>query len=159
MIMALIVIVVGILVLWLVSVWLTNRHNERMATDSGGVVELGDATRLTAQFDRGGGVPIYFPDVSGNAERSVYLSHAEGPSDEGWTAFLAQVPGEPSSCQWEWNDDHARFDASCDPDRHADAHGEGLEQYPVEVVQGKLQVDLRSPLPAAAPPEDDPTDP
>ncbi len=154
MIMALVVIVVGILLLWAISAWLTKRHNDRVVTDSGGVVELGEATRLAAQFDRGDGMPIYFSDVSGNDERSVYLIHESGPSGEGWTAFSARVPDEDAACQWQWNADEERFDASCDPDRHAPADADGLEQYPVEVVGGKLRVDLRSALPAASPADD-----
>lgn len=151
--MALVVITVGILALWAASAWLTKRHNARVATDSGGIVELGSAAGLSAQFDRGDGAPIFFPDVSGNEERPVYLTHAGGPSEEGWTAFAAQVPDEPASCRWEWNPDSERLDASCDPDRHAAADGEDLEQYPVQIVDGKLRVDLRSPLPAAADPD------
>lgn len=146
MLAALAVIIVGLVLLWGLSALITKRHNARITPASGGVVEVGDAARLTAQFDRGGGVPIYFPDVSGNAERSVYLVHTDGPSDKGWTAFDARVPGKASSCQWRWNDDAGNFDASCDPERHSDAHGTGLAHYPVKVVQGKIQVDLTSPL-------------
>lgn len=137
-------IVVGVVVLWLASAALTARHNRQTGFEvTGGVVELGSASRLAAQFQRGGDVPMYFPDVSGNAQRSVYLTHSGRRSATGWTAFRAQVPGEDASCQWEWNTDTARFDASCDPTRHAPSTGTGLEQYPVTVHDGKLRLDLR----------------
>ncbi len=138
-------IVVGVALLWVASAALTARHNNQTGTvATGGVVKLGDASRLAAQFRRGGDVPIYFPDVSGNARRAVYLTHTGAPSATGWTAFRAQVPGEDTSCQWEWNTDTGRFDASCDPTRHAPRDGAGLEQYPVTVQDGKLRLDLRS---------------
>ncbi len=142
MIMSLVVIAIAVAVLWGASVLLTNRHNARVVTDSGGKVELGKSSKLVAQFERGGDIPMYFPDVSGNAQRAVYLTHAGGHAAKGWSAFLAQVPGETSSCQWTWNRSDRRFDASCDPNRHADARGTGLVHYPVEVVRGKVQVDL-----------------
>lgn len=137
-------IVVGVAVLWAASAALTARHNNRSGQISaGGIVELGDAGRLAAQFQRGGDVPIYFPDVSGNDRRAIYLVHDGGASATGWTAFLAQVPDEAPSCQWEWNADTDRFDASCDASRHADRWGTGLEQYPVKVVDDKLRLDFR----------------
>jgi hypothetical protein len=140
-----IAIVVGVVVLWLASAALTARHNRQSGlVATGGVVELGDASRLAAQFQRGGNVPIYFPDVSGNAQRAVYLTHTGAASATGWTAFRAQVPDEDTSCQWEWNTDTRRFDASCDPDRHATVDGAGLERYPVAVRDGKLRLDLRT---------------
>lgn len=144
LVIAAVAILAGVAVLWVASAALTSRHNSRTdRTTSGGVVELGSAARLAAQFQRGEDIPLYFPDVSGNARRSVYLVHDGGRSTAGWTAFRAQVPGEDPSCQWEWNTDTAHFDASCDGTRHADADGSGLEQYPVNVVDGKLRLDFR----------------
>lgn len=137
-------ILVGVALLWAASAALTARHNHRTGgIGAGGVVELGNASRLAAQIRRGGDVPIYFPDVSGNDRRAVYLAHKGPGSNAGWTAFLAQVPGAAPSCQWQWNPTTRRFDASCDERRHASAEGTGLVTYPVTVVKGKLRVDLR----------------
>lgn len=143
---AIIAIIVGLALLWAASATLTARHNRQTSGGGvGGIVALGDASRLVSEFERGGGAPLYFPDVSGNARRSVYLTHDGGPADTGWTAFRAQVQGEEDDdCQWEWNAATTRFDASCDPDRHASADGTGLEQYPVTVHEGRLRVDLRT---------------
>lgn len=144
LVVAVVVIVVGVVLMWAASAALTARHNRQMRSEAvGGQVDLGDAARLAATFERGGSEPLYFPDLSGDAQRAVYLTHDGGPSDQGWTAFRAQVPGEKPDCQWEWNDATDRFDASCDPDRHADAEGTGLERYPVRVRDGSLTVDLR----------------
>jgi hypothetical protein len=145
-------ILAGVVLLWVASAALTARHNRQVGDGaSGGVVELGNASRLAAQFERGDRVPMYFPDVSGNARRAVYLVHEGRRASKGWTAFLAQVPGEDDSCQWEWNTRTARLDASCDPQRHAGADGGGLQQFPVGVQDGKLRLDLRG-EPTAGPP-------
>lgn len=145
LVIAAIAIVIGVAVLWLASAALTARHNSRVApTSSGGIVELGSASRLAAQFQRGGDVPMYFPDVSGNSRRAVYVTHDGGSSTTGWSAFLAQVPSEDPSCQWQWNPSKDRFDASCDTTRHASRDGAGLQHYPVSVVKGRLHLDFRS---------------
>lgn len=136
-------ILLGIGVLWGASALITNRHNSRVATQTvGGVVDLGSASKLLAQLERHDGVPIYYPDVSGNAARAVYLTHRGDRSSTGWTAFLAQVPGKDASCQWAWNKKTGRFDASCDATRHADRHGDGLLQYPLRVRKDRIRVDL-----------------
>ena len=141
---ALIVLIIA--ALWGASLWLTKRHNDRVASrDQGGVVSLGSASKLVAEIEGHGNAPIYFPDVSGNQRRAVYVTHDGGPSTRGWSAFLAQVPGEASSCQWQWNQDTDRFDASCDPKRHLDASGTGAVHYAVSVVDGKVRLDLRRP--------------
>lgn len=138
-------ILVGVVLLWLASAALTARHNHRTGgINAGGVVELGNASRLAAQIRRGGDAPIYFPDVSGNNRRAVYLAHKGPGSASGWTAFLAQVPGATPSCQWQWNPTTRQLDASCDAQRHASGEGTGLVTYPVTVVKGKLRVDLRA---------------
>lgn len=143
--MSTVVVLIAIAVLWGASVLVTNRHNSRAAIEStGGVVSLGKASKLLDHFEGHGDIPLYFPDVSGSGTRGVYLTHRGDRSDKGWTAFLAQVPGEASSCQWQWDPRAGRFDASCDRSQHADAAGIGLEQFPVEVAKGKLHLDLRA---------------
>ena len=73
--------------LWGASAMLTNRHNDRSAARTvGGVVSLGSASKLLAQLERHDDVPIYYPDVSGNAARAVYLTHRGDRSTEGWSA-------------------------------------------------------------------------
>jgi hypothetical protein len=143
LVLSFLVVALGMGLVWGASAVLTSRHNNRSdARTVGGVVNLGSASKLLAQIERHDGVPIYYPDVSGNAARAVYITHRGDRSSEGWSAFLAQVPGEASSCQWEWNRDTERFDASCDASRHADRHGDGLLQYPATVVKNRLHVDL-----------------
>lgn len=151
MLLSLLVIIGLFALLWGTSVWFTNRHNAKQSQSmTGGIVTLRSASKMLDDFERHGNIPIYFPDVSGRGKRGVYLTHVGDRSGSGWIAFLAQVPGEDSSCQWEWNVKTERFDASCDPTRHADRSGTGLKSFPAKVVDGKVQLDLRSSAARAA---------
>lgn len=137
-------ILIGMLAIWGASVMLTNRHNARAPHRTlGGVVTLGKAEKLAEQIDKARS-PIFFPDVSGNHERDLYLQHRGSDPNTGWSAFLVAVPDAPEGCVWKWNDGRDRFDASCDPGRHAPADGAGLVSYPVRVEEETLKVDLRS---------------
>lgn len=137
-------ILIGMLAVWGASVLLTNRHNSRAPERTlGGVVKLGDAKNLAKKIDSARR-PIFFPDVSGNHERDIYLQHRGTDPKTGWTAFLVAVPNAESGCVWEWNDGLDRFDASCDSGRHAPADGAGLVSYPVKVEEGTIKVDLRT---------------
>ena len=137
------IVIVGMVVVWGASSLITKQHNSRASHGTiGGVVDLGSAKRLASQVDKGNGIPVYYPDVSGNSARSVYVSHIPGSATKGWSAFLAQVPGHAPSCLWEWNRATGRFDATCDKSLHADKHGAGLQHYPVTVKKGSVQVDL-----------------
>lgn len=103
----------------------------------------GDAERLADEIDDRG--PIFYGDVSdsGSGEhRDIILQHLGDDADEGWYAFRAQPPGEDRSCTWTWQPDEELFRAACDEDLTAPADGEGLERYPVEVDDGKLDIDL-----------------
>ncbi|HEU5152673.1 MAG TPA: hypothetical protein VFU19_19440 [Iamia sp.] len=113
-------------------------------------VRLGDQTfqggradRLAAEIDERG--PIFYGDVSDSGSgdhRDIILQHLGEDPDEGWYAFRAQPPGEERDCTWTWQPDEEIFRAACDEDLTAPADGEGLESYPVEVEDGKLDIDL-----------------
>ncbi len=144
LVLSLVAVVVGMAAVWGASVLITSRHNQRATQKPvGGVVDLGPAVKLAGRISRDGGVPVYYPDVSGNNARSVYVTHRGTDPTTGWSAFLAQVPGEASSCLWTWNRSAGHFEATCDTSRHADRHGSGLVHYPATVRDGHLKVDLK----------------
>ena len=140
------VALVGVLVLglavWLAAVALT----PNTGTGSGKTV-IGSATfgggktsRLAQEIeDRG---PIFYGDVSGRKDRDIILQHIGDDPDEGWYAFRAQPANKDRECTWEWQADEEQFRAKCDRSLTAPADGEGLVRYPVEVEDGKLDVDL-----------------
>lgn len=103
----------------------------------------GNAERLAKEIaDRG---PIFYGDVSDSGSgdhRDIILQHLGDDPDEGWSAFRAQPPGKPRDCTWTWQADEELFRAACDEDLTAPADGDGLEAYPVEVEDGKLDIDL-----------------
>lgn len=103
----------------------------------------GNAERLADEIaDRG---PIYYGDIgdSGSGDkRDIILQHLGDDPDEGWYAFRAQPPGQDRDCTWDWRPDEEQFRARCDESLTAPADGEGLESYPVDVDDGRLDVDL-----------------
>jgi hypothetical protein len=102
----------------------------------------GDAERLADEIAERG--PILYPDVSGAAERDIILQHVGSKPGRGWFAFRAQPPDKGRACTWEWQADEELFRAKCDQSLTAPADGEGLERYPVRVIEGRLDVDLNA---------------
>ncbi|HMJ75289.1 MAG TPA: hypothetical protein VK507_04920 [Iamia sp.] len=118
--------------------------------------EGGSAEALADEIDDDG--PILYADIGDTGsgdKRDIILQHLGDDPDEGWYAFRAQPPGEDRDCTWTWQPDEELFRARCDEDLTAPADGEGLEAYPVEVEDGKLDVDLnfeRRPTTTTVPP-------
>ena len=102
----------------------------------------GSAERLASEIaDRG---PIFYGDVSGNKERDIILQHLGDDPEEGWYAFRAAPVDKDRSCTWQWEPDEELFRAKCDASLTAPADGEGLQQFEVEVRDGRLDVDLNA---------------
>ena len=92
------------------------------------------------------GGPVLFPDPA-NFTRSIYVDHAGDDPERGWTAFGAFVPDRPE-CSVTFDQDAERFEAEppCDASTTFPRSGAGLRQYPTEVVDGRLYVDLQDPV-------------
>jgi hypothetical protein len=129
------------LVLWGASI-LTNRQSALDVRLGDPTFQGGNAERLAEEIaDRG---PIIYGDISDsdNESRDIILQHVGDDPEEGWYAFRAQPADKGRDCTWEWQPDEELFRAKCDPSLTAPADGEGLVRYPVEVEDGKLDVDL-----------------
>jgi hypothetical protein len=129
------------LVLWGASI-LTNRQSALDVRLGDATFQGGDAERLAEEIaDRG---PILYGDISDsdNASRDIILQHIGDDPEEGWYAFRAQPEDKDRECTWVWQPDEDLFRAKCDDSLTAPADGEGLVRYPVEVEDGKLDVDL-----------------
>ena len=136
-----IAIAVIALVLWGASI-LTNRQSALDVRLGDPTFQGGNAERLADEIaDRG---PIIYGDISdsSNATRDIILQHLGDDPEEGWFAFRAQPANKARECTWEWQADEEQFRAKCDRSLTAPADGEGLVRYPVEVEDGKLDVDL-----------------
>jgi hypothetical protein len=89
------------------------------------------------------GQPILFPDPA-NFVRSLYIDHVGDEPDTGWVAFGAFVPDRPD-CTVIFRPDIEEFVADCDPSLSFPRSGAGLRQFPTEVVDGQLFVNLQDP--------------
>lgn len=132
----LIAVLLGIGVLWL--------------ADSGGNVEVNigdtdfrdlDAARISAEIaDRG---PILFSDVAGG-DRDIILQHLGSDPGTRWLAFDARRPADARDCFFRWRDGSSTFVNTCDDTDVVDESGTGLDQYPVEVIDGEVRVDINA---------------
>ena len=114
-----------------------NPENVRLGDD---VYKAGRADALAEEVaDRG---PILIADASPRRERDIYLQHLGDEDDEGWLAFAAQPDVEERACYVQWVEDEEEFADRCTGERFP-ADGDGLTQYEVTVVDGRLEVDLR----------------
>lgn len=135
-------VAVVLLVLWGASV-VTSNQNSFDVRLGDQTFQGGNAEALAAEIDDRG--PILYGDISdsgSDGSRDLILQHLGNDPDEGWVAFRAQPPDRDRECTWDWQPDEEIFRAGCDESLTAPADGEGLESYPVEVVDGKLDVDL-----------------
>jgi hypothetical protein len=86
--------------------------------------------------------PILYSDVSGG-ERDILLGHDGADPGSGWVAFAARGPGSERDCYLEWMPDTEILVDTCTGERYP-PDGSGLTQYPVEVVDGNVIVDLNA---------------
>ena len=101
-----------------------------------------DAGRTDSQapaIERDG--PILLGDVAGG-DRDVYLQHLGDDEDRGWLALDTRAPGASRDCAVRWIPADEVFEDPCSGRRYP-PDGEGLRQYPVDVRDGRLTVDLR----------------
>lgn len=100
----------------------------------GGSFEGADVEELIRLQERDG-VPALFPDPVGGRQ-PIFVWHVGQDPDEGWTAYDAQVAGSPLELDVE--DEVLRADDGTE----YPFTGEGLPSYEVEVIDGRLSIDL-----------------
>ena len=119
-------------------------------------VRLGDeqfsgqrADRLAAEIEDGG--PILYPDTAGG-DRDIVVQHLGDDPEAGWIALAARPAGTPPECSIQSRDRNRPFrlldpegevSDACDG-REFPPDGEGLDQYPVTVRDGRLDIDLNA---------------
>jgi hypothetical protein len=90
------------------------------------------------------GGPVLFPDVA-NFERSIYIDHAGDDPERGWLAIGAFEPDRPE-CSVTFVREDDQYVSDCDESVTFPRSGQGLRGYPTEVVDGRLFVNLQSPV-------------
>jgi hypothetical protein len=125
--LAVVVLALGVIAVVLVA------NGARTGGDGGSFEGAGaeELMRLQARD----GVPALFPDPVGGRQ-PIFVWHEGDDPDTGWIAYDALVDGEPLELDVE----HQVLRA---PDgTEFPFTGEGLPQYDVEVVDGRLSIDL-----------------
>lgn len=102
--------------------------------DAGQVESIADA------IDDEEGLPVLVPDLVGG-QRNLYVQHLADDADEGWVAFGAFDPDDPS-CAVQIDRDAKVLVNACDPDVTYPLDGTGLRYYPTSVEDGRLFVDI-----------------
>ena len=110
-------------------------------------VNLGDERFNAGQTDRqanviedGGGLPILYQDLVGN-DRHLFVQHLGDEQDEGWVAFGAFDPDDPT-CTVLIDREEKVLVNECNKSVTYPLDGEGLRQYPVSVEDGDIYVDV-----------------
>lgn len=132
-------VVVGVALFGLVSC-LANRGDVVEVRLGDETFDAGDVDRIAAEVAERG--PILYPDLVGRS-RAIFVNHLGGDPEEGWVAFDAVAPNADRECVLEWDADDEVFvdpcgDATFPPD------GEGLPQYPADVDDGHVIIDLNA---------------
>ena len=99
-----------------------------------------DAEDLAEEIEENG--PFLLQDPL-NRGRELYVQHTGGSPKRGWQVVSAYA-GEPDvKCVLQWREDDEEFLDPCTDETYP-PDGEGLERYPVEVVDGRVEVDLKT---------------
>lgn len=101
--------------------------------------DVGRANDRAETIAKGG--PILFRDLLGRS-RDIYVQHLGG---DDWRAFDARSPADPTRCFLEWDGPGRQFRDRCSQATYA-PDGTGLVSYRTVVEDGRVRVDLRSPI-------------
>jgi len=102
--------------------------------------EAGQVENIADAIDEGDGLPFLYPDLAGR-DRHIFVQHLDDDADQGWVAFGAFDPDEPS-CRVDLDREARRLVNSCDPSVTYPLDGTGLRYYPTTVEGGDLYVDI-----------------
>lgn len=100
----------------------------------------GQTDRLAKEIDDGGDLPFLYQDLVGN-DRHLFVQHVGDDPDEGWVAFSAFDPDEPS-CAIEIDREEKILVNACDRSERYPLDGDGLRFYPVSIEGGRIYVDV-----------------
>jgi hypothetical protein len=104
------------------------------------VFDAGKVSSIADRIEDDGGLPILYPDLT-NRDRDLFVQHTGERRRQGWSAFGAFDPADPS-CQVRL-DRRAKVLVNECTEATYPLDGTGLRFYPVTVDDdGRLQVDL-----------------
>ncbi len=100
----------------------------------------GQTGSIADRIAKDGGLPALYPDLV-NRDRPIFVQHLGDDADEGWVAFGAFDPDDPS-CLVEIDRAAKALVNACDRDITYPLDGEGLRFYPTTVEDGDVIVDI-----------------
>jgi hypothetical protein len=100
----------------------------------------GNTERIADRIAEDGGLPALYADlVSG--DRPIFVQHTGDEADEGWVAFGAFDPDDPT-CIVEIDREAMILVNACNREVTYPLDGEGLRFYPTSVEDGDVIVDI-----------------
>lgn len=102
--------------------------------------DAGKVESMAAAIDDDEGLPVLVPDLVGG-QRNLFVQHLSDDEDEGWVAFGAFDPDDPS-CAVEIDRQARELVNACDPSITYPLDGTGLRHYPTSVEDGRIYVDI-----------------
>jgi hypothetical protein len=102
--------------------------------------DAGQVESIAKAIDKEDGLPVLVPDLVGG-QRNLYLQHLSDDEDEGWVAFGAFDPDDPS-CAVQIDREAKVLVNACDESVTYPLDGSGLRYYPTTVEDGRVYVDI-----------------
>jgi hypothetical protein len=102
--------------------------------------DAGGTGSISERIAEDGGLPALYPDLV-NGDRPIFVQHTGDDPDEGWVAFGAFDPDDPS-CIVEIDRDAKVLVNACDRSITYPLDGDGLRFYPTTVEDGNVIVDI-----------------
>ncbi|MFP5254803.1 MAG: hypothetical protein ACLGI8_03025 [Acidimicrobiia bacterium] len=102
--------------------------------------DAGQVESIAEAIDDEDGLPVLVPDLVGG-QRNLFVQHLSEDADEGWVAFGAFDPDDPS-CAVQIDRDAKVLVNACDESVTYPLDGAGLRYYPTSVEDGRIYVDI-----------------
>ena len=100
----------------------------------------GQVESIADSIDEGDGLPLLYQDLVGGG-RNIYVQHLDDNDREGWVAFGAFDPDDPS-CAVQIDRQAKKLVNACDESVTYPLDGRGLRYYPTTVEGNRLYVDI-----------------
>ena len=102
--------------------------------------DAGQVESIAEAIDKEDGLPVLVPDLVGG-QRNLFVQHLSDDEDEGWVAFGAFDPDDPS-CAVQIDREAKVLVNACDESVTYPLDGTGLRYYPTTVEDGRIYVDI-----------------
>lgn len=102
--------------------------------------DAGQVESIADSIEDEGGLPLLYQDLVGR-DRNIYVQHLDDDPRQGWAAFGAFDPDDPS-CAVQIDREAKVLVNECDETKTYPLDGTGLRYYPTVVDGNRLLVDI-----------------